>query len=267
MSLTAVFIVIIVLTVLAILAVVICYGRAENIDKRKAQAALLEYRIPTLVLEVFRRDNPTLSADHQDLAFQGLREYFMLMLLDQQRGIRRSLAMPSTLVDDAWHAFMLCSAEYERFCRKCFGKMIHHTPNPSSQPGQVPSHTRFKSDVLNTWASYRDNKKAHPEFFPDDSPVPLLFRADSQSGRQNGWVWSMAALDALDAQAPRVGDAGGATTTSGSGCSSSQGLMPDLGVDAGGGGCGGTAGGDCSGGSDSGGSSCGSSCSSGCGGD
>ncbi len=35
---------------------------------------------------------------------------------------------PSTLVDPAWHTFMLHSVEYTRWCQERYGRYLHHAP-------------------------------------------------------------------------------------------------------------------------------------------
>ncbi|MEV5874022.1 hypothetical protein AB0L75_07310 [Streptomyces sp. NPDC052101] len=42
---------------------------------------------------------------------------------------------PSTVVDPGWHTFMLHTEEYAEFCRKRYGRFIHHAPK-SPIPGQ-----------------------------------------------------------------------------------------------------------------------------------
>ncbi|HEV7399147.1 MAG TPA: hypothetical protein VGN84_02650 [Solirubrobacterales bacterium] len=37
--------------------------------------------------------------------------------------------MPSRLVDEAWHEFILDSLSYTRFCEVAFGGYLHHTPD------------------------------------------------------------------------------------------------------------------------------------------
>ncbi len=36
--------------------------------------------------------------------------------------------MPSQVVDDAWHEFILSTRIYGDFCRRAFGYFLHHTP-------------------------------------------------------------------------------------------------------------------------------------------
>ncbi len=39
------------------------------------------------------------------------------------------LGMPSRLVDEAWHEFLLDSLSYVGFCDVAFGEYLHHTPD------------------------------------------------------------------------------------------------------------------------------------------
>jgi hypothetical protein len=59
------------------------------------------------------------------LVEQGLREWFVCCAW---RG-RTILGMPSRLVDEAWHEFILDSLSYIRFCENAFGEYLHHTPD------------------------------------------------------------------------------------------------------------------------------------------
>ncbi len=56
---------------------------------------------------------------------RGLREWF---ICSAWRG-RTVLGMPSRIVDEAWHEFILDSIAYTRFCNAAFGGYLHHTPD------------------------------------------------------------------------------------------------------------------------------------------
>lgn len=171
----------------------------------------------------------------------------MLMLMDKQQKRARKLGMPSTLVDEAWHAFMLCTYEYSQFCEKFFGGFIHHRPDPTARPGPLSADTQFKSDVANTWRSYRDNMYSNPKFFRVDNWVPMLFAIDMLADVPGGWEWTEDALSSLDSQAyPSSEDPSSVSATKSTG--SSCGAVAT----------GGHGGGD--GGSSCGGSSCGGGC-------
>lgn len=36
---------------------------------------------------------------------------------------------PSLVLDEGWHAFILFTKEYARFCEECVGEFIHHVPD------------------------------------------------------------------------------------------------------------------------------------------
>jgi hypothetical protein len=36
--------------------------------------------------------------------------------------------MPSQVVDDAWHEFILFTRQYQQFCERGLGRFLHHTP-------------------------------------------------------------------------------------------------------------------------------------------
>ncbi|MBK3780138.1 hypothetical protein G3A43_07695 [Paraburkholderia aspalathi] len=181
------------------------------------RTALYDYEFPLMVVDVFTKENPHLSAGQRDLAFRGLREYFMLMLIEHQMGRQKPLGMPSELVDEAWHAFVLCTLEYELFCKRFFGRMVHHQPDPSARPGLVDPNAEFKSDTCNTWAAYRNSVRRYPAYFTSVSDMPLLFGLDSYVGLTSGWLWTAPAVAALERQAPLVAEsadsAGGSCTS------------------------------------------------------
>ena len=40
---------------------------------------------------------------------------------------------PSQPIDEAWHHFILHTADYRSFCHQLFGRFIHHTPHTRAQ--------------------------------------------------------------------------------------------------------------------------------------
>lgn len=91
----------------------------------KREAYVAEYEFPPHVGRRVRRKHPQLGAAGWDLVERGLREWFICCVW---RG-RAILGMPSRLVDEAWHEFILDSVAYTRFCNVAFGDYLHHTPD------------------------------------------------------------------------------------------------------------------------------------------
>jgi hypothetical protein len=92
---------------------------------RKAEAYITSYRFPSHISPRVRRRAPQLDEAGWPLVEQGLREWFVCCAW---RG-RTVLGMPSRLVDEAWHEFILDSVSYTRFCNVAFGGYLHHTPD------------------------------------------------------------------------------------------------------------------------------------------
>lgn len=211
--------------------------------------ALQEYKFPETVRAVFRRENPNMTSEQEDLAFDGLKQYFMVALLNNAQLRPRSIGMPSVLVDEAWHSFVLCTLPYDRFCKKFFGKLLHHHPDTNAEPTQLSATSKFKSDVTHTWSTVQRGRRLYPAYFRVDADdVPLLFAADTLGGIHGGWIWSAEAIKNLAEQSKAA--SGGQSDTS-----------SDLGFLTGGACFGSPGGGSTSPSGDSG-ASCGSSCSS-----
>jgi hypothetical protein len=92
---------------------------------RKAEAYIASYVFPTHISARVTRRTPQLDEASWPLVEQGLREWFICCAW---RG-RTLLGMPSRLVDEAWHEFILDSLSYTHFCEAAFGGYLHHTPD------------------------------------------------------------------------------------------------------------------------------------------
>ena len=68
--------------------------------------------------------HPELSASQRQAVFAGLLDYFQLC----RSAGKRMVAMPSQVVDDAWHEFILFTRQYDKFCQSAFGRFLHPTP-------------------------------------------------------------------------------------------------------------------------------------------
>src|SRR5690242_21024443 len=73
--------------------------------------------------------HPQLDESARFLVARALRQFFLV----HARSDGATIGMPSKVVDDLWHAFILNTRDYERFCEKAFGKFFHHVP-PEAMP-------------------------------------------------------------------------------------------------------------------------------------
>jgi hypothetical protein len=95
--------------------------------RRRDEDYIWTYQFPEHVESRCRRDRPELTDREWKLVEQGLREWFLCCAWRDGE----VLGMPSRLVDEAWHEFILDSLAYTEFCDRAFGEYLHHTPETS----------------------------------------------------------------------------------------------------------------------------------------
>ena len=170
---------------------------------------------------------PELDAAQRALVFDGLREYFQLC---RESG-RQMVAMPSQVVDDAWHEFILFTRQYARFCEHGLGRFLHHTPASAMR-----SPTDAPDAIKRAWRLACRRSGIDPA---QPQSLPLLFALDALLGIAGGFVYQLDCLAAASAGnatafcAGHIGCGGGCAGSSGDGDAAGDG-----------GGCGGGCGGD-----------------------
>ena len=208
--------------------------RAWEMSRRRQYVR--ESRFPPFLVTKLINKYPQLSAGDADLVLRGLRQFFVAYL----RSDRKFVAMPSQVVDFAWHEFILHTRAYELWCGIAFGKLMHHTP------AEVLGRDPKRNDGLRrTWYWACKEESIDPR---QPSRLPLLFALDKKFGIPGGYNYVPDCRD-IDRQSGSdsycgtsfgssdAGSAGGDADGFG-GCESSGG---DGGSD--GGGCGGGCGG------------------------
>lgn len=224
------------LAVTFILAVVALAWRVIHLQKQQGRRrAFIEgYAFPAALRAKLHFRRPELSENQVFHVFEGLRQYFLICLQAGAVRGRRSLGMPSRIVDDAWHEFILMSREYSRFCDQAFGAYLHHTPaEASDEPAE--------KGVLRTLHQLKGGRRGMA--WATLGGIPLLFALDRAMAIEGGQHYDAAAMEELERKRLAWQQAGG-----------------DISITAG------DLGSSCNGSSDGGGGSDGGSCGSGCGG-
>lgn len=194
-----------------------------------------EYEFPLGLVSRFAGEHSHLKQRERDLIWQGLRQYFLMCHMSK----KRMVSMPSQIVDEAWHAFILFTRDYQEFCHRGFGRYLHHTPAEA-----MSTPTLAQDGIKRAWRLACKQENINPLH---SDRLPLIFALDGQLNVPNGFVYR---IDCMAAQASTLSATRSDYCAMHIGCSS---------------GCGGSG---CSGDTSSdGGSSCGSSCGGGCGGD
>jgi hypothetical protein len=198
------------------------------------------YTLPKGLFERLRKRRPELSLKDCQLVSQGLRQFFLAYL----KSGCRFVSMPSQVVDDLWHEFILYTKHYEQFSQQAFGRFLHHTP------AVVLGADRQDNTGLRRcwWYACReeniDPRKA--------TRLPLLFALDAKLNIADGFRYTVD-CDAVRRRDDASGGRGSAVHCGGDFSSSNidggtdgfgDGGMGDTGSsDGGGGGCGGGCGG------------------------
>lgn len=122
---------------------------------------------------------PQLTEQQLDMVFQGLRDYFRICHLAK----KRMVSMPSQVVDDAWHEFILSTRIYEKFCNKALGRFLHHTPAAA-----MPTPNLAKEGIKRSWRLACALEQINPK-----KPVrlPLIFAIDGLLNIDNGFTYQL----------------------------------------------------------------------------
>lgn len=188
--------------------------------KHKArQQRIQSYQFPPAIAQKIKDKYPHLNDEQIDTVFDGLRDYFWIC---HQAG-RRIVAMPSQVVDLAWHEFILYTQKYALFCDQALGRFLHHTPAEA-----MTTPTQAQAGIKRTWrlACYKDGITPHKA-----THLPLVFAIDKSLNIEDGFHYSLHcdSLKRNDYCANQIGNiagcsgvrgcTGGETSCSGSSCS------------------------------------------------
>lgn len=183
---------------------------------------------------------PHLTQKDMELVSQGLRQFFMAY----QKSGKKYISMPSQVVDELWHEFILYTKNYQDFSKRAFGDFLHHTP-------AIVLSKKSQSNVglRRCWKYACIEEHINPV---KPSRLPLLFALDSKFEIGDGYHY--------------VADCSGLRREQGTNSNLLYcgGDFSDSSIDGGTDGLSDSDSGDSDGGSDSG---CGSGCGGGCGGD
>lgn len=188
--------------------------------QRLARAEFIRsYRFPPGLLDKLQAKRPTLDAKQLQLVARALRRFFLAHL---QSG-RRYVSMPSQAADDLWHEFILYTRYYDAFCRRAFGRFMHHTPAIA-----MGSNQQNNDGLRRTWRQTCREENINPR---SPTRLPLLFALDAKLGIEDGFVYAVDCSKLIDRRSGTVHCAGNmGCGGGGSGCGGDSGC---------GGGCGG----------------------------
>jgi hypothetical protein len=118
-----------------------------------------------------------LSDEELDMVISGLRQFFVVC----GKNNLRWCMMPSKIIDEAWHEFILNTKEYQIFCTKAFGKFLHHSPSKA-----MSSQTKAQIGIQRAWISACKLERMSPNAV---TRIPLLFAIDYKLQISDGYYY------------------------------------------------------------------------------
>jgi len=176
--------------------------RRERLDRGDRAIAAFDFGDAARL--ALRRKRPELGSAQLELVWSALRDYFRVCLY----GGRRLMPMPSQVVDDAWHGFIIDTPRYTQFCEAVFGRFLHHLPDASGAKVE-PARRRVEGNP--TW-------KLGRAFLPNYAPtsLPLLFAIDESLNIEDGFRYEAPDLKLLGGTSTRDGSYGCSACVGGS---------------------------------------------------
>ncbi|UTW59579.1 hypothetical protein KFE96_04530 [Kordiimonas sp. SCSIO 12603] len=224
----------------AIIVIGLIYGVYALLKASGRATFLADYQFPEHVKKKLSEQYPELSNSDINTVFSALKDYFIIHKVEKKKGI----AMPSKIVDDAWHEFILSTREYESFCKKGLGRFIHHIPSEA-----MHSENSAQDSLKRAWKYACRQQNIDPKK-PDR--LPPLFALDARFNVKNGFTYTLnkSAFDEriFNARHIQCMAAAAAGTSAGSGAAIFGASGGDSAGDGGGdgGGCSSGCGGGCS---------------------
>jgi hypothetical protein len=114
-----------------------------SIGLSPAARAALDFRAP-YVAEKLYKERFVESLGKGEALFEEVKKYLVLCESDRST----SWSMYSLRVDQAWHQFILFTVQYADFCRKFFGRFLHHNPS------NAPKGTEKRSGAESTFGMF-----------------------------------------------------------------------------------------------------------------
>lgn len=163
--------------VLGLVLLVILWRRQNALTALRREAYIRSFTLPPRLFEPLRVQHPHLNLKDCQLVAQGLRQFFMAYL----KGGQHYVSMPSQVVDDLWHEFILHTRDYQEFCSKAFGQFLHHSPAAALGQG---AQKKSDAGLRRCWRYACYDENINPA---QATRLPLLFALDAKLKIANGF--------------------------------------------------------------------------------
>lgn len=135
------------------------------------------YKFPMAIQRKLGEQYPDLSKKQIKQVLETLKVFFHI----SSRRKNYSIAMPSQVVDFAWHEFILFTKNYQKFCSSGIGYFLHHTPTEA-----MTSATQAQESIKNAWNLACVYEGIDPK---NPTRIPMLFAIDNELNIENGFIY------------------------------------------------------------------------------
>lgn len=163
---------------LGVVLVVAIIAIAEAVRRRRGRF-IRTTPLPVGLYDALRRKYPHLERKDCELAAHALRHFFLAYL----HGGRRFVAMPSQAADELWHAYILHTRTYASFCRRAFGRFLHHTPAVA-----LGTQRDVNAGLRRCWWQACKEENIDPR---KPTRLPLLFALDAKLAIPDGFRYAL----------------------------------------------------------------------------
>jgi hypothetical protein len=133
------------------------------------------FSLPPGLYAKLQEKYPGLALKDCQLVGRALRQFF----LAYAKSGYRHVSMPSQVVDDLWHEYILYTRDYETFCKAAFGRFFHHTP-----AARLSYSGASAAGLRRCWWHVCAEEYINPK---QPQRLPLLFAIDSKFNIPNGF--------------------------------------------------------------------------------
>lgn len=146
-----------------------------KVSAARRERHIRTFQLPRGLFHKLGERRPEVDPKYHALVAQALRQYFLCHLSSGMKFV----SMPSKVVDDLWHEFILYTREYHAFCKAAFGGYMHHVPAAVLSHGQNDD-----TGLRRTWHYACREENINPAA---PARVPLLFAIDGKLGVADGF--------------------------------------------------------------------------------
>ena len=133
------------------------------------------FELPKGLFDRLRKRRPGMTLKECQLVAQALRQFFLAYAVSGKKFV----SMPSQVVDDLWHEFILYTKNYQLFCRRAFGGFLHHTPAVV-----LGSDRQINAGLRRCWWFACREENIDPR---QPTRLPLLFAVDAKLDIADGF--------------------------------------------------------------------------------